>query len=318
MKKKFLLLIVVLLFGVINVHAAEVPKVVNYGDFSYSIEGIELDIYDVVDTDETTNSDETDNFLENYIYNRPQDTITLDMSEFTLNPVVKEEKIEDYNYYFIDLNIDLTEEKLVSLLSDQLNSVNENIGYYIAINVKYKILSYPRQYVKIQDYNILRTFFNLFSDDKVNDIIDPTKINEQTINIVGISYDKNAQAPRIDYEEDITEDNGLETMVANFHSYMAEGDGTGGVLENREVMFHNLDNQELLISKVRESIENNFNQNDYTDPITSTNNDTTQVVKVDNTAQNKPLQQLLLAVLSILIGSAAVFTVMVKKQLYKY
>lgn len=317
MKKKFLLLLtVVILFATVNVHAAEVPKIIRYGDYTYSIEGIELEIYNIVDSDETTNSDESTNFLENYIKNQPQDTINLNMNNFTLNPVFSEEKINDYNFYIIDLNVDLTEEKLVNILSEQINNVNEDLNYYIAINVQYKILSYPSQYTSIRDMNILRTLFNIFSEDKVNDIINPTEINEQTINIMAVGYDTAAQAPIIEYYDSITDENSLEAMISNYHYYLGEGDGNGGTLPNREVMFHNISNPDVLVTKLRESLENNeFDPDNYEDPITSTNNQTTtQWVNVENTSQNKSLQQLLFAVLLILIGAGAVIFIMVKQQ----
>ena len=314
--KKVLKIIIITLIVVLNMNVnaeAAWPKTITNQGFTISVEGIDIRCYrldksqpkktlTITNEDGTTSSITTTEDGENYLYENPTKIISLDPNEFTINPEIKEDKLDKINTSFIDLNLNLTKEKLVNLLSAELTDVSEDISYQIEIMVKYKITDYPEKYKYNYKTSLIREFMNMFLGSTANDsrMLDLTKTNYQMINMSAATYNTNTNKVEYLYEDKLGENEELDISqaVLNFQVFSEskeeEEAGNGYV-----IMFHNVDNIEYLINNINQ-IEEKPIKNDV-NPLTSVQ------VKVPNTASYAPNMTFVIGGVCIMFGIALLF-----------
>ena len=315
MKKSIKILIIIFLIVLnINVNAeAAWPKTITNQGFTISIEGIDIRCYKfdkslpkksitITNDDGTTSTITTTEDGENYLYENPTKIISLDPNEFTINPEIKEDKLDKINTTFIDLNLNLTKEKFTNILSTQLTDVSENISYQIEIMVKYKITDYPEKYKYNYKTSLIREFMNMFIGSASNDsrTLDLTKTNYQMINISAAEYNTNTNKVEYLYEDKLGENEELDISQAilNFQVFSeSKEEDTAG--NGHIIMFHNVENIEYLINNIN-TIEEKPIKNDV-NPLTSVQ------VKVPNTASYAPNMTLVIGGVCIMFGIALLF-----------
>lgn len=178
MKKKItsIFVLLLLMIGISNVNAEEKTEikkvgegenfVVKYNDENqFTVKGISLNIYE--ENEETKNEDS-----EKYFNEQPLKTINIPLEDIEISPTYKEDKVFGNPTLYINLNYNLTEEKLRSYLQEQIESVTEEKSYIVDIMLNYSLDSYPSEYTKFYRYQFLRGlvngFENIFGDENVN------------------------------------------------------------------------------------------------------------------------------------------------------
>ena len=175
MKKKiilvFMLLLTVFMFNGKNVYADDPvtwPKSFTSDNYDYSIEGLVLKVYKIDKTKTTTSTDPDDDSTSEvnedllaYIQGNPTSTITLNPSDFTIDPIVREVKLQDVKTTLIDINLNITKEKMEELLVDEIESVTDNVSFRVELVLNYKMTRYPTKYTKFQNVNLERAAINM-------------------------------------------------------------------------------------------------------------------------------------------------------------
>lgn len=309
MKKK-ILLILMLLFSlyIVPVHAENAwPKIYTSGDFKYKVEGFSLKIYETNRSD--NNSEEF--ISDSYVSGTPDEQIALKSSDFTINPTAKTGKLGQTNSTFIDLNLNITNDDLKTLLQSKMSSVTSTKGYIVELAVHFQLPEYPSSYTKAYNYNTIRDIMNLSQNNK--SLIKTSDLGEraQVINVITVEYDETTSSPKLTYETTVTEENNLETGVLNYLA-LYNNEATIESNPNYILMFHNIDNIDYIINDLKDSEQTNTAPSGAGG---STSNKEGETVKVDDTAQSVPILLYFTSLLSLLIGSGLViYTIEKEKQ----
>ena len=325
MKKKItsLFVFLLLMIGISNVNAEEkigIKKVgegenfiVKYNDeYQFTIKGFFLNVYEI---NEETKVEDTEKFFNE----QPTKTINIPIEDIVIAPTYKEDTVFGNPALYINLNYNLTKEKLKSYLQEQINSVTDEKTYSVDIMLNYSLDSYPSEYTKLYRYQLFRSLVNslenVFGDENANPYID-MEINQtnditQLLNSCLIEK-KNDEVVFTYYDtaEQLAEKNSLGQAI-NFLIASKQELKSGDSSFDKVVLFHNLKDEEFFINSIKEqnAEENmdtpsneNFSINPKTDISDQKNQDVAQKVKVDNTSANKSSIIIFFSIFMIVIG----------------
>ena len=302
MKKIKIIGIILLMFITTNVYAAPVawPSTFTYGDYEYEITGVKLNIYEMkLDSENGNNVDDNDS--NNYLTKNPTDTFNLDPADFTIEPEYKDDKMDNIDATYINLNLNITKEHLENLLADEIAAVTTNKAYYVDLVVTYKLLNYPNTYQHFYQLNTL----SIFAEDELD--TGPTETNialeqEQVINTIII--EKTESGPtELNYETRIG-DNFLQIFITNYLALSKDGMASWGINPDYIIMFHNVENIEELIESYNGI--NDYDEDDVEEALNpKTGSEATAgdvVVQTPNTAEKTPIYMYVLSISCIVIG----------------
>ena len=194
MKKTFfgiLLIVVVLFYGVIA-YAEESEYTA--GDYKFTIEKFALRVYPITVEDGTM---DTESFEK---YQRSDAEREMDITDLALpEPTIKNKKIKNTNYAFVELNVDIPEAKLKELLAEEIENTSETQQYLAEIVVYYKVTDAPEIFTKFYTNNFYKDFvkgfieaFDSTGEYQLKSGIEETSLGEtnyQVINLIGINKD---------------------------------------------------------------------------------------------------------------------------------
>ena len=244
----------------------------------------------------------------------------------------KEDKVFGNQALYINLNYNLTEEKLKLYLQEQIESVSAEKSYMIDIMLKYSLDSHPSEYTKFYRYQFLRGFINalenVFGDENANPYtnmeINPENDITQLLNSCLIEKeDDEVVFTYYDTAEQLTNEENLGQAV-NFLIESKTELKSGDSSFDKLILFHNLKDEEYFINKIREkAAEENidtpssedFSINPKTDISDEKSQDDAQIVKVDNTSANKNSIIVFLSIFMIVMGVIVIIsTISIKKS----
>lgn len=297
------------------------PKKFIYQEYEYSIEGIDLYVYEIDDSKTKTEEKEengvtvtvtTNEDAIKYIKEEPTKVIKLDPKEFTISPEYKEEKLNGYDTMFIDLNLNITKEKLKELLNTEYEKTTKTINYMIDMNVRYKIIKYPEIYKHFMKVNTFRTFFGIFTGDMTtgSKIINPQEENYQTINTIQIGIPEETNEKTLMYENVLNDENEIAMFILNYTALSSKEINIAdkNSQPDKLIMFHNVDNIEYLIENFNK-VEDDANQ--QIEEIIKPEKD--QYVNIPDTAAKISVFVYIISVTVILIGAIVIIKVTSKK-----
>ena len=311
MKKKLALLIVLLVtIYIIPVHAATWPKTYTTGNFSYSIEGAELRVYEV-------STDKVVWYSSNYLSETPDKTITLQSSDYTIDPQVKTDKLGKSDALFVNVKLNMTKAKLETLLATEKAAATSSKAYIVELVLKYKFTNYPSTYTHVYKVNTLRTRIDELLTPNAgttsieasnNGEITPTSVNTQVLNVITIEYDASSSTGAIAYDTTATDENGLVTFVANYEEFYKTEKSTSNNTPDYVVMFHNIENIDFLINSLKAS-ETQLSVGGQDGAGVG------DTVNVDDTAKSVPILLYFASLASLFVGSGLViYTIEKDKQ----
>ncbi|MCI8459925.1 MAG: hypothetical protein HFE81_00880 [Bacilli bacterium] len=335
MKNKIILLgilVIGIFSGVIAVNAEEPtteekktwPATLTYEDYEFSIDGIDLRIYKLNSDNEKTTTETDENGLTTtittsedaikYIKDEPTKVINLTPADYTISPEYKEDKINGYSTIFIDLNLNITKEKLETLLSEELNQVSDKITYITELVVNYKLTKVNDRYKYFKNVNTIKEMMNLFMPDigRGKGVTGINMANSQVFNIafLGLDGEKNKS---LGFESTLSEESDNSVYLLNYLALSSREMNNESAEEIEQlVMFHNVDNIEYLIENFKK-IEDNAKdeiKNSTENPV-----DDAQVVKVDNTAMEVPKYVYIMSIISMVLGAISIILVVNGKRI---
>ena len=298
MKKIFTFIIMLLCFSVINVYAEPTtwPNSFTYEDYQYQIEGVSLRVYKM---ERDLNSDEvTSESANNYINEVPVKEIPLSSSSYTINPEYKTAQLNGIDSILVDLNLNITKEQLETFLAEELSNVTATKNYWVEIAVNYKLTQYPQKYQHIYNTNLMRTIGNSLMNQAPAEQ-DMTKTIHQVFNAAILTYDEGTNTAKLDYENTITENNGVGNFVLNYLGLYENAYSENNTSPSKIFMFYNIDNIDYLVenlSRIESNAEDNSN---LENPKTSV---TDQKVSVPNTAKGVPNYIYVISISCIVFG----------------
>ena len=310
MKKALVLLIVIISMFVMNVYAEPTtwPHTFTYGEYEYQIEGVSLKVYQQrIETDDEGFDDIVEEDQTNYINENPTKTINLNPSDFTINPEHREDKLSGHDALYIDLNLNITKEKLVELLQDEITNTTDNKHYLVELSLNYRLLNTPSQYPNIYKINFIREVEKIFTNSQLPVVNKNESLNQVfNVAITSIGEDTN----ELLYENTITDENGIGSALLN---YLVFSDSPITAAINNEVgfrqtdmpdsakmlMFYNIDNIDYLIENLKEIEEEELEE---LDDLENPETDIVEEVKVPNTAQRVQIYLFILGFTFVLIG----------------
>ncbi len=309
-----ILLIIVISIMTINVHAegAAWPKEVNHEDFSFTINGIELDLYEIYRGTELNGGGTSQNAEEleeesliNYATYVQKSAVNLPVTEYEMNPTVTTGKIDDLDVLFVKLNLNLTKEKIEALFHDDIADVGSDKFYIIEIVMNYKINGYPDKYKKIYENDALRGILQYQYDltDELTSSVDPT-LDENYFVMDRIFVTGENGEPEISYTDNLKEEdvNLREGYLTFYEDENAEKFSTPQYV----VMFHNFSNIDILLGGNNDIPEPTID--DIPDnPITDIQD---EIVKIPDTAKNVPYLLYILGIGIFLAGAVIIAKVL--------
>ena len=297
MKKILLLMITIISLAlIIPVNAASAwPKSFTEGDYTYSIEGIVLNVYEV---SRSANDSE-------YTVQKKR-TIDLSADDYTINPISKRTMINSINSLLININLNFTNEKFEQLLQNEINEANENKNYIVDMAVKYKFTNYPDKYKEIYSVDINHQeevssielpprefgkgkFKKLNTSETNEQVIEQFSIPKIETNCSSGNNDTNC-IERADGEQQPA------PQLLDYESFYENTRTSDNDTPSFVIAFHNNEK----IDKMYETISG--------DPTSSA-----QMVKVEDTASNYPIVIYIVSVILLLLGSL-VLVYSVEKQ----
>ena len=320
MKKKIsILLLVVVSFMTMNVHAEGEawPNDYAHGDFTFSVEGVYLNLYQFNAADEPIEEHETTEYgtvtstttqsAIDYMQHRPIKSVDLIADDFTFEPTFTTGKLGNIDTLFVKTNLNLVKEDFEDIFLDYLDMVDENISYIVDVCLKYRITNYPSNYNHFYQQDITRGLLSMFSTNASTFKINPSESNYYVMDKVVIAYNSETDEVEIDFTNTLTDENAyFKTTVLGLtaNEKTSETDN-----DDFRVLIHNFDNVEVLVNLLEQQSEPT--EGDIPDnPITST--EVNQTVKIPDTGKTKPL--LLYGISIVIILAGAIMIVKMLKQ----
>lgn len=303
-----------------TVLADTLPKEYEHDGYTYSIEGFALRVYDFeLDKEEETSINTvtiTKDSMFKYVSDRYSDEIVLTLEDLTYNPTYHEEVINDLNVTMIDLGVNITEEKLRSLLQDKFSSINEDKNYYVELVVKYKFKSMPDKYTTIKSLDFYKAVL-LFSN--IEDLNDLENINEYyyhdvraitnsfTLNEENVQRISNfiIRSNELEYTKDITEEDAISLFSLTVLSDEEEED-------QKTIIFTNVNSTKKIADGITKFLEENESGDDTDVP---DNPETGTEIKVPDTAMNHSMIPMMIGILISMIGLGVIAYTIRKKSM---
>lgn len=291
---KITLLLLICLFYTNNVYAKENwPQIINAEDYKLSIEGIKLKVYPIdennkeertqTNEDGSTTTYTTSPEIEKYLSGEATKIIDIEPEGLDFFTTVKYETINESPSAFIGLNLNISKERIESLLTEEYNSVTETKQYIIELVAQTKIIEVPDGVTSIEKNSIMKSLMTIFSPSENNTTINLNETTDIAMNTLAIGVNSETGQKSFNYiDEDeeqmvyyldmITFNYGENSQMISIHNYREEQIDT--VIETlKNLSEGTMDDPENDI--VNDIIGDNTNPN--------TNNSNTQEVKVVNT-----------------------------------
>ena len=321
MKKKVLIIgiISLILFTKgISVNADTAPNDYEHDNYSYSIEGFKLRIYEFTYQEKQKNMDEES--WDKFIHNDYVKEISIPKEEITFTPTYHEETIMDNTVTMINLDTLIFKENLDLLLEEEINSLEEGKDIYVELLVNYKMKTAPAIYHSFFSRNVFKEIYKDYEngvdlEEIGKDSISLEEENSQIINAFfidkedGVLYTKDVN--EVDVEDLFTilifskeglEDEKQEELEESAISYQSVG--IEEEEEEKIVMFTNISDTKRLAER--------FTARYKAVSATEENPDTgVQTVNVEDTAVNSSLSKIA-GVILVIIGS--IFMVQINKK----
>lgn len=315
MKKRIsILLILVVAFMTINVHAEGEawPKDYSHGDFTFSVEGVYLNLYEFNAQDEmievTTEGDSeiqaTQSAID-YMQHNPIKSVDLIADDFTFEPTYTTGKLGDIDTLFVKTNFSIAKEDFEDIFLDYMDMVDENISYIVDVCLKYKITNYPSNYNHFYQQDITRGLLSMFSPNVNTFKINPTESNYYVMDKVIIAYNSETDEVEINFTNTLTEENAyFKTTILG----LTTNEKTNSNDEDEyRVLIHNFDNTEVLVNLLEKQPEPT--EDDILDnPITNT--DENQTVAIPDTGKTVPFLLYGISIILILVGAVMIVKIM--------
>lgn len=353
MKKKFLFLFVILLsiflITSINVQAegdddnpdepdsgdttnAAWPLDFSLEDFNIKIEGVELRVYQLdstkTTTTTTTNDDGTTSTTTTnedsiaYINGTPTKTITLNAEEYTMEPEGSNDKLGDINTTFIDLKLNLTEDKIRSLLSEEMDNTTKDISYIVEVVLNYRITEYPDRFKYFMNVNMMRLLMGLFGSMTNSGITYTPTVSmddtiSQVINIAAIQKENEDSDVELYYETELNDSNDIVSYIYNPLVFSEEEinmslstEDTVDSTKTQYLLFHNVSNIQYLIDNFKKV------EDETTEEAKDTVKEavTDLEVNVPNTSQTKNILLVMISIVLLMSGSMMILYVLKIKE----
>ncbi len=323
MKKKitimFMLLLTVFMFNGKNVYADDPvtwPKSFTSDNYDYSIEGIVIKVYKI-DTNKTTTSTDPDDdstietnedYLA-YVHGTPTSTITLNPSDFTIDPIEREVMLRDVKTTLVDINLNITKEKMAELLVDEIESVTDTVSFKVELVLNYKMTKYPTKYTHFKNINLYRGSLNRYDSissqtpSNYDETVNMEETISQVINYGEIKKNDDPQQ-KFTFFTELNENNNLAVFIFNPLMLSLEDIDVFSTDEEADpskyelVLFHTIDNIQYLIDNIN-TIEEET-QDTAQDTVGQTVKDLE--VKVPNTAQGASIAWIMIGIVTLFAG----------------
>ena len=296
------------------------PKQYTFKDYKININGVFLNVYKLEKPEETTGSsssstDDENEMLYKYIKEEPTKVVTLDSKKFTINPELKEDELLGYKTLFIDLNLNLTKEKMKELLTEEINTASSDVAYIVDVVVKFKMNEYPETYKNFRKFTLLRDTFTMpfYYSDKYNNtnevatighnpVIDITKETSQVMNLAVIGK-YNGSNIELNYETKLSDENEWADYISNFTIISENEIDYDTVLDNKDkdkiqlMMIHDVDNIDYYINYMKKLTTRTNELDELIDKVM-----VEQQVQVPNTALDKNKLWIMVGTITVLTG----------------
>ena len=313
MKKKalFVLLIITLMISTINVNAEEAawPKSFTNGEYQYSIEGIILNLYEVSESDSDDDEEGMPTTTANFLNDVPTRTIEINADGYTINPEYKERKIGMANGMVIDINLNITKEKLESLLQAEL-ATTDTKEYFVELAVKYKFTEMPAKYTHAYKVNLFKSLIKrmISSDDNLNPI-NMKEINYQVVNLMTIEKNDETGVKALTLDLNPGRESDFAMNVVNYQALFERAATSSEELPSYAIMFSNNDNMDSILDSLEEVEEEE--KNEQAEKIGQNDE---EVVKVEDTALSSQIYLYAASLISLLLGSILVIVIIESKK----
>lgn len=341
MKKK--LLIIVLLLGLLIIPFRAVsaegeenawPKSFTNGDYSYTIEGIVINVFEMENTtSEEENDEATKEVFMKYVSGTPDRVINLDPTKYTLDPTYKEGKFTDKDATYIDLGLDIKKEDLEELLRDEIAATTETKSYLADIVVQYKVTNYPEEYKYVYNRSLMRETFDLLVNSEENAPAtknltpqDMTKTINQVFNGAITQINSETGEAELEYNTEFSNDNSVSSFAYGGLMFLEKA--YGSVDNNGYVLvFHDVDNVDDLMEGAENIgflLDMDFSNIDWEElftsglPEESTSAEAAQNVIVPDTAKNFSLYLYFFSIIVMASGLGIIARAVYKEQQAKY
>lgn len=330
MKKNIIKILVFtfLILGFTNVHAEEVPvknlpkdfKSQETGGYEYTIEGFDLRVYST----KVVNDSEMDEAFDKYLAETPDKTIPLTFDDLSINPESKETTINEIPSTIVDLNLNLTQEKLKNYLKTEYESATPSKAFLVELVVKYKLTKQKIDTTYKYKIDFVRNFVKLFEEGKYNpESFELNTTLTQTLNILLVRYDNNTKQNIVEYYTEATEENKIAAYILNYLDFSNQNiseQGSENKTSSNIFMLHNIDNIDYILESLQES--NDDKKDDAQDAIdnikdkipgTETGTNTKQEVAVGNTAATIPSYFYIISIIMVITGIGIIGYTVVKE-----
>ena len=309
MKKiSFFILLIIMLFvvNITNVNARQDETIYKTSNgINYTIEGFSINIYD-------GSKDEND--IPNYLNGNKQllYTIPIPLDEqlsYKIEETVSNNK--DSKGSYIDMNFNISKEKVLELIKTKLPNINDNTSYYAEVVVNYKIVSMPNIYKTSYHLNIMEYVLSILTKgieqislntttSQILDIAEYSKKNNVENFVIGIDVLKNLG--------DASTGTDIDTNVGMF-DYMVfiDSDNLESMTSNNILYIFMIHNSDEITKKVNE--ENSIIDNNETiNKVEENKTQPTEIVKTDDTSKNISITVYIASFILAFIGIVFIVT----------
>ena len=298
--------------------------------FNYTVEGVTLKIYKM-DSSKTTTVTETTEYGTSTVSKNedsiayanaiPTKTISLNKENYSINPELKNDKLGNTNVSFINLNLNITQEKLESLLQEEIESATDDINYIVEVVLNYKITNYPEKYKYFLNLNTMHMLMSALTSMTGEQIsyTPETSLDgslSQVINIAIINKESENTEAKLYFDSELNDGNNLISYIFNpliLSEEEIELNTSDIDMTNPEkseyLMFYNVSNIQYLIDNYNKVAEqSNEEAKDQVKDLE---------VPVPNTALNKSIVWTMTGIISLLTGIMVIMYAKKMKQLRK-
>ena len=299
--------------------------------FNYTIEGVTLKIYKIDDSKTTTETKTTETGTEKitknpdtlaYVNGIATKTIELKKEDYTLNPELKTDKLGKMNTSFINLNLDLTKEKLETLLQEEIDSTTDDINYMVEVVLNYKITKYPENYKHFLNLNtmhfLMGSIMGIIGEEVT--YTPETSIDNslsQVINFAIIKKDTESTSGKLYYDTELSDENNVVAYIYNplilseeeIKMEISSDSDMANTDKSEYLLFHNVNNIQYLIDNIN-NIEKQANE-EAEEQVKDLE------VQVPNTALNRSIVWSMLGIVTLLTGIMLIMYAKKMKQFRK-
>lgn len=303
MKRKVskIILILFLLLSFANVHAEEVPitglpKTYSTNGYEYTIEGFDILIYELKEGDEGNSG-------EYFFKGIVSKTIPLDYEDLSISPEYKETNMLNIPSTVIDLNLNLTKEKIEKYIETQINNTEEKKTYMGELVVRYKLTKVKKEAKYMYNIAFMKDFAGKLSTENYKyktATLDSTIT--QPLNIIQITYDTEAKKNIIKYSTKLSGDDDVTLAAFNYLAFSNNEDIDGDNKLENIFMFHNVEDADKLINNINEMNKVPEDDLDKKPGNTTGGQTSSQTVAIPNTSAETSIFIYIIGFIMIIVG----------------